>query len=100
MALETPNIAAGLEWWIANGKRTGDMLQCFGDMPFFDGVRCTTDVTLEELATMARAAIDIEGRGASARASRDASVFVCLLEFLSGDIDEYRHAHASNARGR
>ncbi len=87
LGIETPNIAAGLKWWLST-DRIADVLGCFGDTPYFDGF-ATPTVTLDELTPIARAAVDAAG-SEQLRGFAEACMFACFLAFLVGDIDDYR----------
>lgn len=86
LGIETPNIAAGLEWWLAT-DRAAEVLQAFGDMPFFDGF-AAPPVFLDELTPIARTAIDSPG-AERVPGFAEACMVACFLAFLRGDIDDY-----------
>ena len=91
IGVETPNIAAGLRWWLATDRAT-DVLECFDQLPFVDAFALPT-IALDELSAVASAAIAAPGnerRGAS----RPRATSSRLLMFMSGDIDDYRRLQA------
>jgi predicted ATPase/class 3 adenylate cyclase len=96
LAIETPNISAGLEWLMASG-RTADVLQSFEAMPYFDYF-CAPPVMLDELTPIARAAIDAEG-SERLPGFAQAAMFVCFRAFITGNIDDYRRMTARVSSG-
>jgi predicted ATPase/class 3 adenylate cyclase len=97
VAIETPNIATGLRWWVVT-ERASDVVSCFDRMPFFDSFALPT-VALDELTAVARVAIELPGVEHVPGYS-EACVFVSFLAFLNGDIENYQHLQRrANTRG-
>ena len=88
IGIETPNVAAGLRWWLAT-DRAADVLACFDRMPYFDSFALSS-LTLDELTAVASAAIEAPGSEALPGFS-PACEFVQTMIFMNGDIEEYRH---------
>jgi predicted ATPase/class 3 adenylate cyclase len=87
IAVETPNIAAGLRWWLAT-DRAAAVLACFDRMPYFDSFALPS-LTLDELTAVANAALATPG-AQDLPGFSSACEFVQTLVFMSGDIDQYR----------
>ncbi|HLM19683.1 MAG TPA: hypothetical protein VK549_17805, partial [Acidimicrobiia bacterium] len=97
IGVETPNVAAGLRWWLAT-ERVADVLACFDRMPYFD-LFALPAVALDELTAVAEAAIELPDTEHLPGFSQ-ACVLVSFLAFMNGHIDDYRRLHAlANARG-
>jgi predicted ATPase/class 3 adenylate cyclase len=87
LEVETPNIAAGIRWWLAT-DHLDEIFACFATLPFFDCF-CLSPYVLEELGGAVRPAIDHH----EARTFPGCS-YVCLLAgyraYVAADLDDYR----------
>jgi predicted ATPase len=97
LAIETPNIAAALEWWMTT-DRSAAVLGAFDHMPFFDFF-AAPPLLLDELTPLVRRAMDDDG-AERLPGFAPAAMFVCFRAFITGDIDDYRRMTARvNAGG-
>ncbi len=97
IAVETPNIAAGLRWWLAT-DRAADVLARFDRMPYVDAFALPS-IALIELTEVANAALGAPGIE-QLQSFSPAYEFVQTLAFMAGDIDDYRRIQeAARAAG-